>query len=182
MKKNTLKFNCHLLILMLVFGISNVIFAQEKPLPKAKTGAFWEHVQFGGVFGLSTGNEFTDITVAPSAIYNFNDYFALGTGLQYSHLKQKNYYTSNVVGGSIIGLFNPIEEAQLSLEVEEIHVNSTYADLYNNVKKSFWNTGLYVGAGYHADNITIGARVNVLYDKNKDIYGSAFMPFIRAYF
>jgi hypothetical protein len=182
MKKNTIQ-NCpSFLLLLLFFGVSSPITAQEKPLPKAKTGAFWDHVQFGGGFGISAGNDYTDITIAPSAIYNFDDNFALGLGLQYSHLKQRNFYNSNVVGGSVIGLFSPIEEIQLSLEVEEIHVNSTYSDFYDNIKRSFWNTGLYIGGGYQADNVTIGARFNVLFDKDKDIYGDAFMPFVRVYF
>lgn len=173
-------FNISLMILAFVFPmISN---AQDVKLPKAKTGAFWEHVQVGGAFGLSIGNDFTDITIAPSAIYNFDDHFALGTGLQYSHLKQKDSYTSNLVGGSLIGLFNPIEEIQLSLELEEVHVNNSYVDFYDNVKQNFWNTGLFVGGGYRSDNVTIGARLNLLFDKNKDVYGEAFMPFIRAYF
>ncbi len=161
---------------------SAAIQAQEKPLPKAKTGAFWEHVSYGGGLGLAIGNDYTDITVAPSAIYNFNDYVALGAGLQYSYLKQKDYYSSNVYGGSLISLFSPIEEVQLSLEVEEVKVNNTYTDLGGDLKRSFWNTGLFVGAGYHQDNVTIGGRVNLLYDKDKDIYGSAFMPFVRVYF
>jgi len=182
MQKNTFPKVTVVLLLFFSIAISHTVAAQDKPLPKAKTDDFWDHVQFGGGFGVSAGNDFTDITVAPSAIYNFDDHFALGLGLQYSHLKQRNYYNSNVVGGSIIGLFNPIEEIQLSLEVEEIHVNSTYTDFYDNIKKSFWNTGLYVGGGYRADNVTIGARFNLLFDKNKDIYGDAFMPFIRVYF
>ena len=109
-----------LMILLLLFPmIGN---AQDANLPKAKTGAFWEHVQVGGAFGLSIGNDYTDIIIAPSAIYNFDDHFAIGTGLQYSHLKQKDNYNSNLYGGSIIGLFNPIEEIQLSLEVEEVTI------------------------------------------------------------
>ena len=182
MQKNNLKTLIRTLFFLFLFGTSFTVLSQEKPLPKAKTSDFWDHVQFGGAFGLSLGNEYTDITIAPSAIYNFNDHFALGTGLQYSHLKQKNYYSSNVVGGNLIGLYNPIEEIQLSLEVEEVHVTNSYVDLYNNIKKSFWNTGLYVGGGYRAENVTIGARFNLLFDKNKDIYGDAFMPFIRVYF
>jgi hypothetical protein len=182
MKKNTIKNSLSFLLFLMILGISQTISAQEKPLPKAKTSDFWDHVQFGGGFGISASNDYTDITIAPSAIYNFDDNFALGLGLQYSHLKQRNFYNSNIVGGSVIGLFSPIEEIQLSLEVEEIHVNNTYSDFYNNIKKSFWNTGLYVGGGYRADNVTIGARFNVLFDKNKDIYGSAFMPFVRVFF
>jgi long-subunit fatty acid transport protein len=182
MKKNTFQTVAKSILLLFMFGTPFSILAQDKPLPKAYTDSFWDHVQFGGGFGLSTGNGYTDITIAPSAIYNFNDYFSLGAGMQYSRLKQKNYYNSNIIGGSLIGLFNPIEEAQISLELEEVHVNTSYSTLYDNVKKSFWNTGLYVGAGYRSDNITVGARFNVLFDKNKDLYGSAFMPFIRVYF
>jgi len=162
--------------------LSIALKAQENPLPKAKTGAFWENVQFGGGLGLGIGNNFTNISVAPTAIYNFNEQFALGTGLQYSYLKQKNYYSSNVYGASLIGLYNPVEMIQLSLEVEEVSVNNKYFDLGGNFKDSFWNTGLYVGAGYRDGAVTIGGRINVLFDKDKDIYGSAFMPFVRVFF
>jgi hypothetical protein len=53
------------------------------------------------------GSNYTDISLAPSAIYNFNEYVALGLGGQYTYLKQ-NYYASHFYGGSIIGLFNPM--------------------------------------------------------------------------
>lgn len=157
-------------------------YAQQTPLPKAKTDSFWERVDFGGGLGLSISNNYTDILIAPSAIYNFNDYFALGTGLQYSNLKQKNYYSSNLFGGSLIGLFNPIEEAQISVELEQAHVSTKYEDLGGNLTRKYWNTALYIGAGYRQDNITVGGRVNVLFDRDKDLYGSAFMPFIRVFF
>lgn len=182
MKKsqNPFVFNTILMILVFVFPV--ITTAQDVKLPKAKTSSFWDNVQFGGAFGLSVGNNYTDITIAPSAIYNINEQFAVGTGLQYSHLKQRDVYNSDLYGGSIIGLFNPIEEIQFSLEVEEVSVNNTYLYTGGNYKQSFWNTGLFVGGGYRTDNVTIGARFNLLYDKNKDVYGQAFMPFVRAYF
>ena len=171
-------------IFVLFFSLFSMSFyAQQTELPKAKTGAFWEKVQFGGGLGLGIGSGYTNITVAPSAIYNFNDYFSFGTGLQYSYLKQRDFYSSNVFGGSLIGLFNPIEELQLSMEIEETNVHNTYIDnVAGDYKRSFWNTGLFIGAGLRQDNFTIGGRINVLYDKNKDIYGSAFMPFVRVFF
>ncbi|NBU80246.1 MAG: hypothetical protein EBS55_01185 [Flavobacteriaceae bacterium] len=165
---------------MILFSIT--ITAQEKPLPKPKTNAFWERVNFGGGFGLSIGNNFTNITIAPSGIYNFNDYFAIGTGLQYSYLKEKNSYTSNIIGASLIGLYSPIEKIQLSLELEEINVNNKYIDLGGDYKRSFWNTGLFIGGGYREGGVTVGGRLNLLFDSNKDIYGSAFMPFVRVFF
>jgi hypothetical protein len=182
MKKNT--FNALaksvLLTLFLVIPLSG--FSQEPSSSKAETEGFWDNVQFGGGLGVAIGNDFTDITIAPSAIYNFNEHFALGSGLQYSRLKQKNLFASNVLGATLIGLYNPLEEIQLSLELEQVHVNTTYVDLFNNAKRSFWNTGLYVGGGYRADNVTIGARFNLLFDKDKDLYGDALMPFVRVYF
>lgn len=175
--------DCSKTIFLFVFLTFTCIFyAQQKPLPKAKTGDFWEHVQFGGGFGASFGSDYTDITVAPSAIYNFNDHFAFGTGLQYSNLKQKHYYSSNVYGGSLIGLYNPIEEIQFSLELAEVSVNNKYMDLGGNYNRSFWNTGLFFGGGYQEGGVTIGARLNLLFDKKEDIYGSAFMPFVRVFF
>lgn len=168
------------LLLFMVFSVS--IYAQETALPKAKTNAFWERVNFGGGFGLSLGNNFTNITIAPSAIYNFNDRFAFGTGLQYSYLKERNLYSSNVFGVNLIGLFNPIEEIQLSLELEQINVNNKYENLVVNARESFWNTGLFLGGGYRQENVTIGGRFNVLFDRDNDIYGSAFMPFVRVFF
>jgi len=182
MKKNTFKTLAKTVVLILFLILPFNGFSQEQTQTKAETESFWDHVQFGGGLGVAIGNDFTDITIAPSAIYNFNEHFALGTGLQYSRLKQKNFYSSNVIGGSLVGLYNPIEEIQLSLELEEVHVNTTYNDLYDNVKRSFWNTGLYIGGGYRADNVTIGARFNLLFDKDKDLYGDAFMPFVRVYF
>jgi hypothetical protein len=162
--------------------LSASLYAQQTPLPKAKTDSFWERVDFGGGLGVGIGSGYTNITMAPSAIYNFNDYAALGTGVQYSYLKEKGYYSSNVFGTSLIGLFNPVEVVQLSLEIEETNVNNTYFDLGGDYKKSFWNTGLFLGAGFRQENLTIGGRINLLFDKDKDIYGSAFMPFVRAYF
>jgi hypothetical protein len=49
-----------------------------------------ENVQFGGGIGLGFGSGFTDISVAPSAIYNFNEY-VFGAGLQYKYLKQRDF-------------------------------------------------------------------------------------------
>ena len=147
---------------------------------QASKGDFWNHVSFGGGLGVSVGSGYTDILIAPSAIYNFNDYVSAGLGLQGSHVKFKNEYTSNIYGGSLIGLFNPVEAVQLSAELEEVRVNQEFKVL--DYKRNFWNTALYLGAGYRADNVTIGFRYNVLFKKDDFVYSEAFMPFVRIYF
>lgn len=138
-----------------------------------------QRVHFGGTLGLSIGSGFTNIVVAPSVIYDINDYFSAGVGVQGSYVNWKNNFESYIYGASLIALVNPIEQIQLSAELEQLRVNTTYQD---NFKDNFWNTALFVGAGYRANNITVGIRYNVLFDEKKNVYNEAFMPFIRVYF
>jgi long-subunit fatty acid transport protein len=179
MKKNALHILTKRLTFVFFITLSFTISAQETTHPKAKS-EFWKKVQFGGGLGLGFGSGFTNIAVSPSAIYNVNKYFSTGIGLQYSYLKQKNFYTSSQYGASLIGLVNPIDEIQLSVELEQLRVNIDFED--TNTSRDFWNTGLFLGAGYRTENVTIGARYNVLFDKDKGVYGDALMPFVRVFF
>ena len=179
MKMNNVQSLSKVLSIIVILLFFNTSFSQETVQQNPENN-FWKNVQFGGGLGLGFGSGYTDITIAPTAIYNFNEYFALGTGVQYSYLRQKGFFKSNNYGGSIIGLFNPIPEAQLSVELEQLRVNLTYENI--DVTENFWNTALFLGAGYRMENVTIGARYNVLFDKDKNVYGEAFMPFVRVFF
>lgn len=141
---------------------------------------FWSHVRFGGAVGLNIGNNYTEITLAPSAIYDFNRYFSLGVGLRGSYAQEKNYYESWIYGGSLIALSTPIDFLQLSVELEQLRYNVTNEYPYT-YEDDFWNTGLYLGAGYFSGNVTVGIRYNVLYDSDK-IYSEPWLPFVRVYF
>ncbi|WP_235924308.1 hypothetical protein [Flavobacterium lotistagni] len=168
-------------IFALIFLCFSIAGAAQK-----KNSDFWEHVQFGGGFGLSVGNDYTDISLAPSAIYNFNQYFAAGVGLQGSFIKVKTRepylegYKSYLYGGSLIGLITPIEEIQISAELEQLRVNQEFNVI--DYSRNFWNTALNIGLGYHSDNVTVGVRYNVLYSEDDLVYSDAFMPFVRIYF
>lgn len=180
MKKNTLHNLTKRLTFLFFLSLSFSVSAQVTTPSNTKSD-FWKKVQFGGGLGLGFGSGFTNISIAPSAIYNVNEYFSAGVGLQYSYLNQKNLYSSNMYGGSIIGLINPIEQVQLSVELEQLRVNVDYEGLISG-SQDFWNTGLFLGAGYRAQNVIIGARYNVLFDKDKGVYGDALIPFVRVYF
>ncbi len=144
---------------------------------------FWRRVQFGGSAGLSFGNNYTNVALAPGALYNFNRYFAAGVGLQGSYIKVRNNYESYIYGGSILVLANPIDAIQLSAEIEQVRVNTEYQFIDGGVlDDNFWNTALFLGAGYRTNNVTIGVRYNVLHDDDKNIYADPFMPFVRVYF
>ncbi len=182
MKKNSIKKLTKALSILFFICLNFGVYGQQIDQKKQKSD-FWDHVKFGGGFGLSLGTGFTDVTIAPSAIYNFNSYVSLGAGLQGSIVSQKDYYSSGIYGASIITLFNPIQQAQISLELEQVRVNNTYRNLTTGtLKDNFWNTGLFVGVGYRMENVTVGMRYNVLFNKDKNVYSDALMPFIRVYF
>ncbi len=181
MQKNFANNLTFLLVFVFLIGVNNSVFSQNSQEINTKSN-FWSNVQFGGGIGLGFGNGYTNIMVAPSGIYNFNQYVSAGLGLQYSYVKDKGFYQSNIYGGSIIGLFNPIPEIQLSTELEQLRVNTDFETYNGTVTDNFWNTALFLGAGYRTNNITIGLRYNVLHKNNEGVYVDALMPFLRIYF
>ncbi len=180
MKKNhSLTILRPFLILVLLFSFHH-LSAQQQTITQTQQNDFWRNVQFGGGIGMSFGTGYTDISISPSAIYNINSIVAVGTALQFGYVSAKNDYSSTLYGASLIGLINPVPKIQFSVELEEINVNTEYK--YYGVSDSFWNTALYLGAGYRTGNVTVGIRYDVLFDDNKSYYSDAFMPFIRVYF
>ena len=173
---------------ILVFLNSAFLFSQQDSIPKEKR-VFWKHVQFGGGLGLAVGNGFTNISVSPTGYYNFNKTYSVGVGFTGSYVAQEqnpsNFnsigYKSTIFGGSLIGLVHPIEEIQLSAELEELRVQRNFDDdfLYDD---TFWNTALFLGAGYRAQNVTLGVKFNVLHKADNHVYSQALVPFIRLMF
>jgi len=178
-KKSALIYYGKGIILFVFLILSTNNSAQSK---NAMKSVFWQNVQFGGGIGLGFGSGYTDISLMPSAIYNLNAFAAVGIGTQYKYLKQRDFYSSHIYGASIIGLLNPIDKIQLSAEIEQLRVNvsSRNTSLYASAP-NYWNTALFLGAGYRSGNATVGVRYNLLTDRYS-IYGSALMPFVRIYF
>ena len=172
--KNRKKITLLSIIGCLIFGFS---YSQVKT--QNNKNDFWDHIRFGGGVGLNFGDGYFSGTLAPSAIYQFDDKFSLGLGLSGSYYKRKNLYKSTVLGGSIIGLFNPIREIQISSEFEQLNVNKKFDQ---GADDNYWYPALFLGAGYRSGNFTIGIRYDVLYDEDKSIYADPWMPFMRVYF
>ena len=162
-------------IIFLFFGFNNLAQSQQAI-------DFWSHVRFGGGIGLGFGNGFFSGTLAPSAIYEFNETVALGLGLNGTINNRKDFYKSTIYGGSVIGLVTVIPELQLSTEFEELRVNRKYNAVYNLPDDNYWSPALFLGLGYRNGNITFGIRYDVLYDNEKSIYADPWMPFVRCYF
>ena len=113
----------NLTFLLILF--SKGLFSQSQAIASKTKSEFWKNVQFGGGFGLNIGSGFTDITLAPSGIYNFNQSFSAGIGLQGSYVSSKNNYSSAIYGVNLISLINPIDDFQISVELEQLRVNRT---------------------------------------------------------
>jgi len=165
-------------ILICLFTIT--AFSQER---LSKTTNFWSHVQFGGGIGLNFGDGFFSGSLAPNALYRFSPYVATGVGLNFSYSSQKEIFKSTVLGGSVIGLFNPIRDLQISTEFEQLHVSRNFdQNFVSNVDDDYWYPAFFLGLGYTNQNITFGIRYDLLYDKDKSIYSEAWMPFVRFWF
>ncbi|WP_405605269.1 hypothetical protein [Polaribacter sp. Asnod1-A03] len=145
------------------------MFSQQK-------NEFWDNVRFGGSFSMNFGSQ-TNIGISPSAIYDFDNGFSLGTGLNYVYSKIDNFKT-NVYGVSLISLYQiPKVDIQLSGEFEQSFAKQT--DSFGSLNTSF--PALYLGAAYNTGNFAVGFRYDILYD-NSNIYASAFSPIVRFYF
>ena len=151
-----------------------------------KQSNFWEKVRFGGGLGVNFGSNSTNITIAPSALYQPNQYIAFGPGLNYSFQRFDDVRTT-LIGGSFIFLAQPIAFLQLSSELEILNVNQRFDGGID--RDSFTNTALWLGAGYNIgigrNNLaSVGIRYNVLFDDSSDnnIFAMAWQPFVRFYF
>lgn len=179
-----MNYNPHNNLKNIFFSVSAFIFMtlafSQDNIPQEKS-EFWKHVRFGGGIGLSTGNNIFSATLAPSAIYDFNNQFSLGVGLNGTYLSRKNFFKSTIFGASIISLFNPINNIQLSGEFEQNHVSQNFDDVSFEDNK-YWVPALFIGAGYRTRNATIGIRYDLLYDDIKSVSVNAWAPFVRVYF
>jgi hypothetical protein len=145
------------------------------------TTDFWDRVRFGGGLGLGFTNGGFNGTISPSAIYEFNSQFAAGTSLNLSYAKFDNDKFL-AYGGSVLGLYNPLIQLQLSAEFEQLRINRSLDALPNPIEDDYWLPALFLGIGYRTNNVTFGLRYDVLYDNTRSIYANNLMPFVRFFF
>ena len=166
--------------ILLSIGFSAQAQTLEKNIKKEKSD-FWKKVRYGGGLGLDVTNGFLGVTVAPSAIYQFNNKFAFGAGLNATYNSSRNNFKSTILGGNLISLYNVFNGFQLSGELEQLNVNRTFESGAGDIKDNFWTTGLLAGAGYRQGNATFGVRYNFLHNGNS-VYATPWIPFVRFYF
>lgn len=171
-----------LVVLIVLFYNSSAISQNIENTQSFNNDTFRSHVRIGGSLGLSFGNNYFSGEIAPSAIYDFNNYFSTGIGISAAYGKVNNYKATSV-GGSLLGLFRPIPQLQVSSEFQELYIDRKYEYIgSNNVHSKDWVPALFLGIGYTIGPVTTGIKYDVLYKDEKSLYSSALLPFISIYF
>lgn len=164
-------------IVFLSFGVDG--FSQSAPYAESN---FWDKVQFGGGLGLGFGSGFFNATISPTAVYRINNAFSTGAGLNFTYASEKNFYESYVVGASLLALFNPIREIQLSSEFQQSFVSRNYDSRTFFRDEDYWVSALFLGIGFNTGNVTVGIQYDVLFDRERSVFGEAWYPFVRVFF
>lgn len=166
----------------MVLGLTNMkaqiqmdsIKTVENPIAPAKK------LNFGLGFGLNFVGG-TSISLSPNLTYRLTDKFAVGGGLLFNYTGIKDLQKTTTIGANLIGNYFPIQKLLTTIEFAEMHVNRNM--IFTNVKDEFWDSALFVGAGYQiTPKISVGGKYNLLYDKAKSVYSSPFVPFVNISF
>jgi long-subunit fatty acid transport protein len=135
-------------------------------------------------FGLGFGVNFvggTNLSLSPNLTYPVTKSFSIGGGLQFNYAGLKNIQKTITYGANALIYYTPVRQLLTTLEFSELHVNQNL--LIANTKNEFWESALFIGAGIQiTPKISLGAKYNVLYDKNKSVYSSPVVPFINISF
>lgn len=149
---------------------------------QAQSGSgFSNNLRIGGSLGLGFGDGFFTANLAPSVIYDINNYWSVGTGLSgsYTSFDDARAYT---IGGSALAFFRPISNLRLSSEFEHLYVNFKRELDGSTFERNYTYPALFLGIGYTTGNLTAGVKYDVLFDEDDSIYSSALVPFISVYF
>ena len=165
-------------LLSLLLLANSYFYGQDTVSQKSR---FIDNVRFGGGINMGFGSNNSFFAITPGAIYDFSEYFSSGLSFKYMYFKNKsiNPNTVNIIGGSILTLFRPINSLQISTEYEQL--KKSEKQVFQDAD-SLWQDALFFGLEYVTGNLAIGLRYDVLYDKTNLIYPSALSPIFRVYF
>jgi hypothetical protein len=137
---------------------------------------------FGCGFGLNFLGG-TNITLSPNLMYAVSDKFSLGAGIQGSYISIKDVQTTTTIGLNVVGEYNLSKKLTTLVEFAELKVHTKQETLAGDIKNDFWESALFVGAGYNInDKISLGAKFNLLYDEDESVYASPIIPFVNITF
>ncbi len=135
-------------------------------------------------FGLGVGVNFvggTNLSLSPNLTYLLTKNFSIGGGLQFNYAGLKDIQKTTTYGANALIYYTPVRQLLTTLEFSELHVSRN--SLITNTKSEFWESALFIGAGIQITaKISLGAKYNVLYNKNTSVYSRPIVPFINIGF
>ncbi|GHC64539.1 hypothetical protein [Ulvibacter litoralis] len=141
-----------------------------------------KRLKFGVGFGINFVGG-TNISLAPNLTYLLSDKISIGGGIQGSYSSLKDIQSTTTFGGSVITQYSPIKQITTLLEFAELHVSTKTETATGAAKKTYWDSALFIGAGYNVtEKISLGAKYNVLYKEDESVYTSAIIPFVNITF
>lgn len=141
-----------------------------------------KRLKFGVGFGLSFVGG-TNISLAPNLIYKLSEKVSIGAGIQGSYSAIKDLQSTTTFGANVLTQYNPIRQISALIEFAELNVNTKTDTPTGKITDNYWDAALFLGAGYNiTDKISIGAKYNVLYNKDKSVYTSPIIPFVNISF
>ncbi|MEJ1222526.1 alpha-ketoglutarate decarboxylase [Sediminicola sp. 1XM1-17] len=139
-------------------------------------------LKFGMGFGLNFVGG-TNISLSPNLTYNVSEKVGIGVGLQGSYAAIKDLQNTTTFGGNIIAQYSPIKKITTLIEFVELNVTTKTETPTGQIKETYWDSALFVGAGYNITaKIAIGAKYNLLYDEDESVYTSPVLPFVNITF
>ncbi len=148
-----------------------------------KNHQIYSHWRTGGGIGVAFGsNRYFEIQVNPSLGYQFNNQIETGITTGYTYTSD-NYAKQNIFNIGPYLNYYPIQN--LFLRVNYLYYTGEMKLTWSDYKKyttsyNIDESALWLGAGYQTSGTVrfqIGWLYNVLYDKDKSIFNSAWQPF-----
>ena len=90
---------------------------QQPPTPSKQSELDKNRLIFGGSFGLSFGNDYTSVNIAPQVGYRFSKHFTSGAGLSYIYYNTNNW-AQNYFGPNLYAQVNPTQNIVLRIQPE----------------------------------------------------------------
>lgn len=149
-------------------------------LPSAKIGGENSKWTVGGYAGLggAFGGGGTSVYITPRVGYKVSENFETGIAANFSWSNSK-YYSSTMLGVGPFANYYFGRSFYLSGMFQEYFVNQR--DKIYDVKYKTNEAALYLGGGYMQSlggraYMQIGGMYNVLYKKDKSVFGGGFIP------
>lgn len=171
------------LLLIVFIAVGNLIFAQG-PIKKHKQLS--EKIFYGGGLGLQFGT-IAAIEVNPMIGYIPIDNLYLGVKGTYQYYKDTRFDMAGtqIIGGSVFGMYNFVERVALYAEYEAIGLETAYfTSLQTHTEKSrYWIKSPLAGVGFVQP---VGSRskmvIMLLWSFNQTAYSPYQNPIVRLMF